>query len=114
MGVMITSRVTVPAQKTRRREHALKSVFYLLCPQTEIANARALTVGAELEHLTLLTAIMTEQHAFGRVIRERNIATVAESNKTAIATEHTTCCATSVQIENRLLFMAQHTFKLFL
>src|SRR5438105_4434679 len=87
-------------------------MHHLLGAQPKVAYTWTLALRAGIEYLTLPVAVVTQENAFSRVIRQRYVATVTHSNKATVAAEHTTGGAAPVEKENSLLAHTQNLLKL--
>src|SRR5262249_47808202 len=63
VSATMSGRVAVPAQQACRGKVARNGIFHLLCPQAEIAYARAVTLRTEVQYSTLPVAVVAGQEA---------------------------------------------------
>src|SRR5450755_775788 len=84
--VAVLRGIAVPAQQARMRKAALYGILHLFRSQAEVAYTRTLTGGAELQYWPLLPAVVAEQDALSRMVRQGHIAAVADRHEAAVST----------------------------
>src|SRR5258708_5711516 len=107
MGAARLGGIAVPAQESHAWKGAFEGLLNFFSPQTKVAHAIALALWANAHRGVLAIAVVTEEQALSGMIGQGYVALFTHRHISTFATENTAGRATSVEIEDRLLFAGQ-------